>query len=347
MYDLFSTLGDAFNPATNAAIIAEITAQPEEIKPEPAPAELPLLNRHYQAAYRAFYNLSFSPDKRATSTIKEFSDMLTADLPNVPENYKAKYQSKFEGYFTGWLHSKSRCASSMITGPARFPVARMQKYNQWEDNKYNEFMAWRKRILAALARSERKRTQGSELERATANLNACKKNHEIMKSANAIIRKHKGQDTAIPHLQELGISVSDANLLLHPRETYYGPGYRTFELSNNNANIKRLEQRVKELTAKEAIKQSIEDGSKVIADVVINGAIIRRDFLDDRLKVIFDGKPADNVRKALKDHGFNWSRFLNAWCRKLTTNAYYAAEKILKTELQPIGASTVTVILDK
>lgn len=335
MYDLFSTLGEAFNPATNAAIIAEITTQPEEVTSQPPAPEPIILAKHWELAYRAYSGTSFSPERRADTTIKEHSDLLTADLVNVPDNYKEKYQLKFIGHFTAWLHSKSRCMSSMITGPARFPVERMKKYNQWEDNKYNEFMTWRKRILAALARSERKRTQGSELERATANLEGCKKNHEIMKSANAIIRKHKGQDTAIPHLQELGISLTDANILLHPRETYYGPGYRTFELSNNNANIKRLEQRVKELTAKEKMKEAISEGAEV-PEITVNGTVIRKDFTSDRVHIIFDGKPAPNVIAALKSSGFHWSPFHKVWMRKLTPNALYVANLICKTELTAV-----------
>jgi hypothetical protein len=222
----------------------------------------------------------------------------------------------------------------MITGPARFPVERMKKYNQWEDNKYNEFMTWRKRILAALARSERKRTQGSELAQATANLAEAKRIHAGIKAAAAILRKSKNKEEGINNLKSANLW--DAKIVITTDSYIQNYGLTTWGLTNALSKVKRLESRVKELTAKEDIKKSVEDGSKEIPDVVINGAIIRRDFSDDRLKVIFDGKPAENVRKALKDHGFNWSRFLNAWCSKLTPNAYHAAEKILKTELQPI-----------
>lgn len=293
--------------------------------------ELPL-QQYYQLAYQAYSGISFSPEKRADSTITEYSKMLAEDLPQVPDNYKEKYQQKFISHFTDWLHSKSRCMSSMITGPANFPSARMQKYNQWEDNKYNDFMAWRKRILAALARSERKRTAPSEFQKATNDLSACKKNHEIMKQANAIIRKSKGADTCIPALIELGINEMDAHELLHPKFAYYGQGYASFSLTNNNANIKRLEQRVKELTVKEEMKAKIEQGGEV-PEMTINGAIIRKDFADDRLKIIFDGKPAQNVIDSLKSSGFRWSPYLKCWCRKLTSNAVYVAKMICTKEL--------------
>lgn len=290
-----------------------------------------MLQKHYELARRAFYFISFSPEKRATSTIAEFSEMLTEDLATVPDNYKEKYQSKFEGYFTAWLHSKSRCASSMITGPANFPVARMQKYNRWEDNKYNEFMSWRKRILAALARSERKRTQGSELDKATADLARCVKNHEFMKAANLAARKKNAPEL----LAAMGIDAEAIQLLLNPKYSFESKGFQGYQLSNNLANIKRLEIRVKQLQGKEAAKQAIEAGVKEIPETNVNGAIIRKDYTDDRLKIVFDGKPADNVRAALKRSGFRWSPFLQVWCRKLTMEAYRAAEYICKTELQP------------
>lgn len=296
----------------------------------------PVLSHHYKLAEQAYSGTSFSPERRAESTIKEHSNLLTADLAQVPDNYKEKYQSKFEGFFTAWLHSKSRCMSSMITGPARFPVARMQKYNQWEDNKYNEFMAWRKRILAALARSERKRKQGSELEQAIKNLEGRKKLQETMKKANAIIRKHKGANTCIPECVALGIDAGDIRKMLNPAYSFQNKGFQTFELSNNNANIKRLEDRVKQLQAKEAVKAQIEDGVKEMPEITINGVIILQDFTDDRIKLFFDGKPADNVRASLKSSGFRWSPFLKCWCRKLTNNATYVAKLICTNDVAPL-----------
>ena len=131
----------------------------------------------------------------------------------------------------------------MIVGPAKFPVARAQKYSNWTDNKYNEFTHWRTRILAAFARSERKRTQGSELDRAQASLASYKRMHEAMKQANIIIRKHKGADTCIPECVALGISEADMMQLLNPKYSFEKKGFQTWQLSNSNANITRLEQR--------------------------------------------------------------------------------------------------------
>lgn len=309
--------------------LAEIlkTVTPEEI------LALPILNHHYDLAYRAYCGTSFSPERGAQSNVKEISDMLEADLLQVPENYKVKYQSKFEGFYTSWLHSKTRCMSTMITGPANFPAERMKKYNQWEDNKYNDFMAWRKRILAALARSERKRTQGSELEQAVNNLAEAKRIHAGIKAASTILRKTKTKDAAILVLKEANLW--DDKIVITGDVYIERYGLTLWGLTNALSKVKRLEQRVKELQAKEDVKEQIQQGTKEIPEITINGAIIRQDFTDNRLKIIFEDKPAPHVIAALNKSGFNWSRFMGCWCRKLTNNAVYAAKMICTQELQP------------
>jgi hypothetical protein len=41
----------------------------------------------------------------------------------------------------------------------------------------------------------------------------------------------------------------------------------------------------------------------------------------NRLQILFDEIPADDLRAALKSHGFKWSRKNEAWQRQLTRNA--------------------------
>lgn len=321
---------DQLNSFVNLKIeeAEEVAAGPEPT----ATKETTPLGHLYDTCYRAYCGTSFSPEKRAVNTIAEFERALAEDLTKVPDNYKEKYTAKFIALFVKWMGAKSRCISSMITGPARFPVARAQKFNNWEDNHYKEFAAWRTRILAALARSEKKRTQGSELEQAEHNLKQRLINQEAMKTANSIIRKHKGNETALPELLEkTGWNEKTCRDILQP--DYMGrKGFAQFNLTNNLANIKRLEQRVKELQHKATIAQQQQENG--IKETNINGAIIKSDFADDRLKIEFDGKPAQNVITALKGSGFRWSPFLKCWCRKLTRQAQFDAMRICKEELK-------------
>ncbi len=85
-------------------------------------------HKHYEAARRAHMGTSFSPDKRAESECG-FFDEICAEFRAAGKEWAIE---KFEALFLKNLSAKARCMSSMITGPARFPVARMEKYNRWQ-----------------------------------------------------------------------------------------------------------------------------------------------------------------------------------------------------------------------
>lgn len=90
------------------------------------------------------------------------------------------------------------------------------------------------------------------VERLEAKLSACRKTQETMKAANAVIRKAKGdKDKAMAGLIEMGLSEQSVAKILTP--DYCGRiGFQSFRLSNNNAEIKRLEVRLRKIkTAKE------------------------------------------------------------------------------------------------
>ena len=105
----------------------------------------------YNDFYMAHSNTSFSPEKRAESCINDFSAELTADLAELGDkagNYKEKYME----HLRKWVSRKSCCLSSMITGPANFPVERNRKAMNAERNAWDEFQAWRERYIKKVNR---------------------------------------------------------------------------------------------------------------------------------------------------------------------------------------------------
>ena len=93
-----------------------------------------------------------------------------------------------------------------------------------------------------------------------------------------------------------------------------------FELSNNNANIRRYEARIKELEkrAAEPAQEGWEfDGGRVVVNAEMN-----------RLQIVFDGKPDEAIRAELKAEGFRWAPSQKAWQRQLTDNALRAVRRI-------------------
>lgn len=61
------------------------------------------------------------------------------------------------------------------------------------------------------------------------------------------------------------------------------------------------------------------DGGRVVMNAEAN-----------RLQLVFDGKPDEGTRVALKSRGFRWSPRFGAWQRQLTDNAVQAARDVLQ-----------------
>lgn len=140
-----------------------------------------------------------------------------------------------------------------------------------------------------------------------------------MKAVNAAIRKHRDDKPAqLQALQGLGWSAERAEKMLEP--DFAGRvGFPAFALSNNNANIKRIEQRIAELQALRDRADKEEAG---------DGYTYREDTAENRVMFIFEGKPDPTVRDMLKREAFKWSPSREAWVRQLTPNAIAAAARL-------------------
>lgn len=121
---------------------------------------------------------------------------------------------------------------------------------------------------------------------------------EIMKSANKLVKKEDRQGLAA-----LGFSDERIDDLLKP--DFVGRvGFPSYELTNNNANIRRLKDRLKviESHADDKTTEKSGNGIRVVDNVEAN-----------RVQVFFPGKPDDATRIALKSHGFRWTPSLGCW----------------------------------
>jgi hypothetical protein len=136
----------------------------------------------------------------------------------------------------------------------------------------------------------------------------------LMKSFNAALRKND-----IAAMTELGFSEAQINRLSQP-DWCGRKGYADYELTNNNANIRRLKLRLAEVQK----KQNDETTEETIGDVRI------LDNVDDnRLQIFFPGKPSEAVRDELKHSGFHWARFNGAWQRHRSNSAMFEAKRIV------------------
>ena len=281
-----------------------------------------LLSEFWENAYRAHSNTSFYPEKRADSIIKDYSEELEEDLKSLGENC-GNYKEKYINYFNAWLSAKSRCLSAMITGPARFPVARNEKNMRSEQNHYEKFRHWREKYFKAVNR-ERTKSPEEDLDIALADLDQLLSKQALMKEINKIIRANYKKGVEVVK-QALLMAEFDVKLIeeVTAPGRFQGMGFARFELTNNNAKIKARQQKVDTMRARIERKESFED-------IVFDGGKITIE--DDRVKVFHDEKPEREVIQALKSKGFRWSRYWVCWSRKHTAQAIEDARVICTPE---------------
>lgn len=285
-----------------------------------------ILDSFSNAARLAYYWTSFSPDKRGEQLINEFSNQLDEDIKELAaESISSEtindYTERYKRLFGSWLSAKSRCASSMITGPANFNVRRAEKANRSEENHYKVFQEWRIRAKKAITRKAKPvKTFLSEIDRYKAELESMKANHEKMKEGNKrILQARKTGEDITQYLTDV------FGIRPHMIEWTLKFG---FGLANNSANMRRVEQRIKDMEAKESRANTI--GQK---EFLFDGVKVIYNHEADRIQIQHDTKPAQEVIYSLKSNGFRWSPSAGVWQRQLNSNGIWAAERVLKIKL--------------
>jgi hypothetical protein len=158
---------------------------------------------------------------------------------------------------------------------------------------------------------------------------ALERNHAFMKRANELHWKNgkpgPANDAAWLAIEEqLGVEAGyfNSHRSLISRERWLGDKpFASFSLSNNNANIKHTKARLEEvrnLWQAETKALDVKEGVKLVENVEEN-----------RVQLIFDGKPEADTRALLKRHGFRWSPRNGAWQRHLNGNGIYAAKQVI------------------
>ena len=212
----------------------------------------------------------------------------------------------------------ARVPSVLIAGPANFPVRAKEKQNAASDRNMEEFQ-----YIQGLLDKIRSTGMGgisaddpqavSKLEKKLEKLEA---SQELMKAVNAYYRKHGTLD-GCPHLTEKGIENLKADMASSWH--YEKKPFQSWQLSNNNAEIRRLKGRIEELTRhKEAAYVGWE----------FEGGTVEINREANRLQIYFEGKPDATVRDELKSNGFRWSPKAEAWQRQLNDTTIRVTDRI-------------------
>lgn len=215
----------------------------------------------------------------------------------------------------------ARVPSVMIAGPANFPVRAKEKQNAARDRnmvEYNEIQGILDRITS-VGMGGIMSDDKDAIKKLTAKLEEMEALQAKMKAVNAYFRKHKTLD-GCPDLTEEQRQRMQSEYLINDAP------YPGWALSNNNANIHRVRDRIAQLQ-KEAERAAQNAGATPEQG---DGYVLKENHEIGRIQFIFDGKPDADTRVLLKSNGFRWAPSEGAWQRMLNDNGRYAAQEVRK-----------------
>ncbi len=239
-----------------------------------------------------------------------------------------RYARRLAEYYNAYYRNEASCPSILISGGSNFPVNKKNKQNARRDSLWQEYQ----QIEGILDKIKGIGTGAVDLadpharEILTDQLNAYQKSLDDAKAANAYYRKHKTLD-GCP-----GIGPKEREWLTRPGVfakgdgsplELYGCPFPPYELQSRRGYIKRVADRLAELDKRQAEQAQPTESTK------FDGGEIVRNLEADRLQILFDDKPDEDTRAALKSNGFRWSPRFQAWQRQLTANAESAARRAL------------------
>lgn len=215
------------------------------------------------------------------------------------------------------------CPSVMISGAGNFPVKKKEKQVAAWDKNHEDY----KQVEGILHKIESifygkdviKSSDENAIEKLQEKVDGLRENQEQMKEANKAIRLNdtkKGDEL----LRDMGYTDEQIKNLRTP--DFCGRlGFPDYMLSNNNANIHRLEGRIKSLLATKS------NGTKESENKFFK---VKEDADAMRVQLFFEGKPESEVRDVLKRNGFRWAPSVGAWQRHLNANGKSAVRSVIR-----------------
>ena len=270
------------------------------------------------AAVAAHNGTSFVPEKRGEGEKASYAEFMAnfynrvlavagderkdealAELASFRERYRDRQISL--------LRRRSDLMSTMIAGPSKFPVRRQQKKSDAYHNAMTEHIEWTQRVTSKILRKfadkESIRTGDAEaveqLKRKIAKSEAWQ---EFMKAANKIIRDGKlTEDEKVDLLIDMDDDLTEATIRKFINDRPYAsakPGFEAYQLSNNNANIRRM---------KEQLAKAEKLASQVTTETVIGKVRMVNNCEDDRLELYFPERTSKEIYADLTGHGFRYT----------------------------------------
>ncbi len=325
-----------------AAAGYEAPAQPQEVK-EPPQQEAPEQQTKEPAASDYYYSINEGAARRAkemnsfsdyqpgsaTAKYRHYVDKAFALAQEQKRRVDPMYHEKIDSLLDTYARKlaanmnhgyeiDARVPSILIAGGSNFPVRQKEKQNAARDSNMQEWQYIQGLLdkIRSTGMGGIRQDDPQAIPKLQKKLDGLEKAQETMKAVNAYYRKHGTLD-GCPHLSPENIENLKADMASGWH--YENKPFQSWELSNNNAKIRRVRQRIESLTrANEVAYVGWE----------FDGGHVEANREQGRLQVFFDGKPEADARQQLKENGFRWAPSVGAWQRLLNDNAYRASDRI-------------------
>lgn len=287
-------------------------------------------NAHYCVHMSDYQPGSATNSYRAA--VDEAAALVEARKSKVSPYYHDKLDALLDRYarrLAQWTNDYNRNQASypsqFISGAGNYNMKKHEKQMSREGALWKEY----DEIKAILNKIEAVGTGAVDLadpharEMLTDQLQKLQAQLDRNKAMNAYYRKHKSfvgfpgltAEAAAKLTADFADTCQRCPWVKHPVPDY--------ELTSLRGKIKRTQARLDELDKR------MEQAEQTAEPTKFDGGEIVRNTEADRLQIIFDEKPDDQQREALKQNGFRWSPRYGAWQRQLTRNAEIAARRAL------------------
>jgi hypothetical protein len=122
-------------------------------------------------------------------------------------------------------------------------------------------------------------------------------------------------------LKALGLTNEQIEKMKSDMPSYEKKPYPAWALSNNNAEIRRIKEKIEELSRLDGIEEEV---------VKFQGGELRFNTEINRVQFVFDSIPPEEVRTLLKNNGYKWARSEGAWQRQRTLSGIGNAKRIIR-----------------
>ncbi|MGH1338715.1 MAG: LPD1 domain-containing protein, partial [Aureispira sp.] len=302
-------------------------------------------------AKEAWLNSYARPDKAAREWMAHHKEQLLQDIkrPIILEKevrIQKYYIKKYVEFLRSELEARSKCISSAVVSPGNFPVKKAHENNRILENKIKAFETWRNEVHQQKSKAI-KSGQANTSSLLEDKLAALERYHKKLLLVNKILRdkkvvdkraaftQHKIPLNILEKIREQGKTAPLGTIVRNANKDFKKGRFKipTVVLNSSNAAIRSIKKRIEEEKRHQTIQK---EGNKI---TTYQGFKIVHNVELDRLQIVFEEKPPEEIRTILKrDRRFSWSRKNKAWQRRLNLTSLGVLETVLK-EIQALKSA--------